>query len=112
MLFQLGMLAQSGDFFDIWGMVDAGSAPENHGNAGNGTYIVQIGTREGKYHLIQTNCCSKNVDLFFVQTVLQEVAWLVLPLLGDFLQKEIKRLAICYFVHNKSQSNRIILVSK
>ena len=50
MLFQLGMLVQSGDFFDIWGMVDAGSAPENHGNAGNGTYIIQIGTREGRYY--------------------------------------------------------------
>ena len=50
MFFQLGMLAQSGDFFDIWGMVDAGMAPENHGNAGTGTYIVQIGQREGLYN--------------------------------------------------------------
>ena len=52
---QLGMMAQSGDFFDIWGMVDAGNAPENHGNAGNGTYIVQIGKREGNCPLIQTD---------------------------------------------------------
>ena len=50
MFFQLGMLAQSGDFFDIWGMVAAGSAPESHGNAGTGTYIVQIGQRDGNYH--------------------------------------------------------------
>ena len=52
MLFQFGMLAQSGDFFDIWGMVNAGSAPENHGNAGTGTYIVQIGQRVGRCPLI------------------------------------------------------------
>ena len=53
-LFQLGMLAQSGDFFDIWGMVDAGNAPENHGNAGTGTYIIEIGQREGRCHSIYT----------------------------------------------------------
>ena len=45
---QLGMLAQSGDFFDIWGMASAGSTPENHGNAGIGTYIVPIGQRDGR----------------------------------------------------------------
>ena len=43
------MLAQSGDFFDIWSMVTSGNAPQDHGNAGTATYIVKIGTREGGF---------------------------------------------------------------
>ena len=49
------MLAQSGDLFDIWGMIPNGTVPKDHGNAGNGTYIVEVGKRTGMMVLFYLN---------------------------------------------------------